>query len=341
MNEKTVLEFFAIGILVLSLVGAISPVKPEIDITGYSTIRVINSSFPSETAYESEKSYLIDIITAEIPVKIQVENAVPIQEILIKTLEINKDVNINVKDISYDQKSALITDEIYGLFEIQSNELKDISSIEMIFKVNKAWIEKNNIDADKIFLNQFIAGSWVSVGTEKINESDGFVLFKAYTKRIGLFAITGIKKPKVQEIEVQPAPVEEETPIEEEPTIEKPVSGLQLSMIVINVLKFAVAPLILVFVVFFMYGYLSKELRRSTEVRDFKDMMLAKFNEYIMKQRVEQRKVEMLARYFFRLEKQGKSPKWLWASARVRSWPREHIKKALQLKDELKKEHKK
>jgi hypothetical protein len=57
------------------------------------------------------------------------------------------------------------------------------------FKVNKTWIEKNNVSEAMITLQRYDK-EWQSLSTEKVGEDKNYVYFKAKTPGYSFFAIT-------------------------------------------------------------------------------------------------------------------------------------------------------
>ncbi len=65
------------------------------------------------------------------------------------------------------------------------------------FKVPRAWIEGNNINEAKIFLNRFHENAWVQLSTEKVGEDEEFLYLRSETHGFSFYSITGQKKGAV------------------------------------------------------------------------------------------------------------------------------------------------
>jgi len=62
------------------------------------------------------------------------------------------------------------------------------------FKVEKKWMEDNDLEHGSITLNRYHNEEWVPLPTSKINESTSYVYFESHTTGFSPFAITGPKK---------------------------------------------------------------------------------------------------------------------------------------------------
>ena len=92
------------------------------------------------------------------------------------------------------------------------------------FRVDKAWLEENEVDADSLDL-WYYDNSWSKLDTRKLDEnSNTYVYFEAKTPGFGPFAIVAPGKDGSGSIEVEPVPTEtSEDDVASEP--EKPSSG--------------------------------------------------------------------------------------------------------------------
>lgn len=59
------------------------------------------------------------------------------------------------------------------------------------FRVEKNWIEENEIDVDTIRLCRYSDGQWNDLDTQKISEDDTYLHFEASTPGFSPFAIVG------------------------------------------------------------------------------------------------------------------------------------------------------
>jgi PGF-pre-PGF domain-containing protein len=106
-------------------------------------------------------------------------------QIITRNLKENDLMNMNI---------SIINKTLYQYFEIiKNNDDKNIANIEVEFKVNKSWIENNNISSVNLF--KFENNSWKSLKTEKISEDSNSVYYNAFSTTLSLFAIIGDVKP--------------------------------------------------------------------------------------------------------------------------------------------------
>ncbi len=70
----------------------------------------------------------------------------------------------------------------------------DIDSITIYFKIEKSWIENNNIDKESIKLLRYKDYVWYELTTTYNNEDDNYVYYNAVTKGLSTFAIIGLEK---------------------------------------------------------------------------------------------------------------------------------------------------
>lgn len=98
--------------------------------------------------------------------------------------------------------SGAPSDEIYKFLNIWigNGGYGTSDSIEnpvVCFKVEKSWIQDNNVDQSSITLNRYIDNEWNQLSTNLSDEDDKYLYFTAKTSGFSQFAITG--KTKVKE----------------------------------------------------------------------------------------------------------------------------------------------
>ena len=79
------------------------------------------------------------------------------------------------------------------------------------FKVNKTWVETENINVSTITLHRYSNDSWNALPTYSAGENGTYLLFEAETPAFSPFVITGFKEPEVVQTQVAQTPVTEET----------------------------------------------------------------------------------------------------------------------------------
>ncbi|MBN2422026.1 PGF-pre-PGF domain-containing protein [Candidatus Woesearchaeota archaeon] len=139
---------------------------------------------------------------------------------LIKELN---DTKIKVTALS--EKPETITKpegyEIYQYLEITPTRIsdEDISRVELLFSVNKSWIEGKPIDEESVRLFKFGNGNWIELMTSKPSSGDDSVSYKSISSGFSYFAITGKIKEIEEIIEEEVQPEEEQPPADTGNTI--------------------------------------------------------------------------------------------------------------------------
>ena len=88
------------------------------------------------------------------------------------------------------------------------------------FRVEKRWIEENNIDRDTIRLCRYSSGSWNDLDTRMTSEDDRYIHFEADTPGFSPFAIVGapVKNTTTEELRsTEESPEDSNLPEEEVP----------------------------------------------------------------------------------------------------------------------------
>ncbi len=138
----------------------------------------------------------IPLITPEAPARVEVENtAVTVLDISV--LDTVENVRIIVRELVDRPAEIAIAapGAIYRYLEIIEENItdNDISSVTITFKVEKTWIEGENIDENTITLKRYNTenGEWVSLPTVKVDEDATYVYFSVTSPRLSYFAISG------------------------------------------------------------------------------------------------------------------------------------------------------
>ncbi len=102
-------------------------------------------------------------------------------------------------------KSSLVSkplsDEIYKYFNLWVGNAgfatsKNIENPVICFKVEKDWIEDNDINKTSIALNRYNSGKWEQLPVNLSEEDDRFLYFTGQTPEFSFFAITGKTESK-------------------------------------------------------------------------------------------------------------------------------------------------
>ena len=98
-----------------------------------------------------------------------------------------------------DKKPAEIVHEIVGkvyhYIKIDKSNIQDknVKKVKLRFRVEKSWINENNIDVDTIALYRY-TNKWEKLNTVKISEDSENVYFEAESPGLSVFAIAGEEK---------------------------------------------------------------------------------------------------------------------------------------------------
>jgi PGF-pre-PGF domain-containing protein len=155
-----------------------------------------NWSFAVSIAPPTPPSVEIPLITLEAPARVEVENAA-ITALEISVLNTVENVRITVQELVDRPGEIAIAapGAIYRYLEIIKENItdNDIGSVTITFKVEKAWIEGENIDENTITLKRYNPenGGWVSLPTAKVSEDATYVYFSATSPGLSYFAVSG------------------------------------------------------------------------------------------------------------------------------------------------------
>jgi PGF-pre-PGF domain-containing protein len=123
-------------------------------------------------------------------IKFQALNYLENFQIITKILKEGELANKNIPKIDKN---------VYRYVEIIKEGIddKNITNIQVGFKVNKNWIKENEIDANRIKLFKFKDNSWMVLETEKTSEDANSVYYKTSPPDLSTFVIAGEKVEKM------------------------------------------------------------------------------------------------------------------------------------------------
>ncbi|WP_305891097.1 PGF-pre-PGF domain-containing protein [Methanolobus chelungpuianus] len=97
--------------------------------------------------------------------------------------------------------------------------IHNADNILILFKVNRQWIEENNIDVSTIRMTRFHEGQWNNLPTYKEREEDDYIYFYSETPGFSIFEVVGdgiYIPPEDAPFHVKsPVSFKEETPVED------------------------------------------------------------------------------------------------------------------------------
>jgi hypothetical protein len=82
---------------------------------------------------------------------------------------------------------------VYKYLEIVAEKVTNdnITSAAITFKVEKSWIENENIDPNTVTLRRYHSGQWQDLVTDKIREDNTYIYYVAVTPGFSIFAVSG------------------------------------------------------------------------------------------------------------------------------------------------------
>ena len=109
---------------------------------------------------------------------------------------INQANNVKITVTKLDEKPASVTHEItgrlYQYLEITPTNIEDnnIKNATVQFKVEKTWVNQNNINKSTVALNRY-TNAWTRLVTRMKNEDNEYVYYEADTPGFSVFVISG------------------------------------------------------------------------------------------------------------------------------------------------------
>ena len=109
-------------------------------------------------------------------------------------------VKLSIKKLSKKPTLLRASDKVYEYFELEKNiENRDIKKAILRFKVNKAWLDKKELEKEDITLKSY-TNKWQNVTTAIIDSDDNYVYYESELQRLSYFAIAS-KRPKEEAVE--------------------------------------------------------------------------------------------------------------------------------------------
>jgi PGF-pre-PGF domain-containing protein len=150
--------------------------QPQVFITQATNIKDVKANIP--TIFTTSNPDLLKITEVEITA---IEN--------VKNVEVKVDIPLPIeipKNFAEKNKVSLIYLKITA--NISSEK---ISNAKIRFKVEKAWINANNIDPNKIFLYKLVNNDWIQLPTRKMSEDVSNIYYESTLSSLSIFVIAG------------------------------------------------------------------------------------------------------------------------------------------------------
>lgn len=186
-----------------------------------------------------------------------------ITRIIINANNTIRNAEITIQEIGKPVNITNVTGIPYCYFNITTTNLTatDIATATIEFKVNKSWINENDIDETTITLNRYsnITGNWRALPTTKIEEDNTSLYFESETPGFSFFAVSGEKKTVTMatteaptaEATAIPVPLPKVTPVSSIPTpvpLSTHIHGFPGSLILIVIAVIVIGGIIIVVV---------------------------------------------------------------------------------------------
>ncbi len=222
------------------------------------TVYQTSGSLPPSSLSSSAKTSTFTRILPGEAKTMAVDGNIGIIQIEVSVKSTADDITITVKKL--DKKPDYVTaipDKLYRYFELSHQNIQDkIEKVKIKFKVEKSWINTNNIDESTIILNRYSGSQWNKLPTTKLSGDANYTYLEAESPGLSIFAVSGEEKiilvPKEKPAENMTIQEEEKLPEKTEEVEEKPKVSFLIYVISIVVI-------VLLMIVFFVI----KKLKRK------------------------------------------------------------------------------
>lgn len=149
------------------------------------------SSSPGSTDLAVKKSF--PELKASTPNTFTIEdNNIIVREIAIKSTEDSQDVEVQVEQFNQQDLVESPVGNVYRYFTISKTGISNsqIDSVTVKFRVNKAWLESNDIKPENLKVNQY-TDKWNEIQPLKSSEDEQYHYYQADASGFSMFAVTG------------------------------------------------------------------------------------------------------------------------------------------------------
>ncbi|MBN2368718.1 PGF-pre-PGF domain-containing protein [Candidatus Woesearchaeota archaeon] len=104
-------------------------------------------------------------------------------------------VDMIVQVISQPSELSKLKDEVFQYIKVDKTELtdSDVTDVTIKFRVDKTWLDANNIDEDNLALYRY-SGYWIKMSTDKKSSDSSYVYYEADCPGLSYFGISGTEK---------------------------------------------------------------------------------------------------------------------------------------------------
>ncbi|RLF42303.1 MAG: hypothetical protein DRN12_00720 [Thermoplasmata archaeon] len=183
------------GITVTYYIKAVDNAPQETTSNVYSfTVEKKNISKPPSSKPPSEENIVnltVNSIAAGGIRNISLEKyGLTVEKIKIKAKKNIEGLNVNIEELS--GKPSDIPEpleSVYIYFSIETDAEEDIS-MTFTFKVEKTWLDENNLDKNTVKLLRYHNDKWQPLKTSIIKEDNEYIYYESETPGLSIFAIT-------------------------------------------------------------------------------------------------------------------------------------------------------
>jgi len=107
----------------------------------------------------------------------------------IKNVEVRVDIPLPIEiSTNFVEKNKVFLTYLKITTNISSEK---IANAKIRFKVEKTWVNVNNIDPSKVFLYKLVNGNWIQLPTQKITEDNNNIYYESTLNSFSIFVIAG------------------------------------------------------------------------------------------------------------------------------------------------------
>jgi len=142
---------------------------------------------------------------ASVTVNVEKSEQIGVNSVFIQVNNPAKEITVTVT--KQDGKPADVEQDVegkkYRYMDIEEEGINEsgIETSVVRFSVNTSWIQENNIDPNRVFLNRYANGQWNRLSTDKMVETSSKVVYEAETPGFSYFAVSSDEQQEQQETE--------------------------------------------------------------------------------------------------------------------------------------------
>lgn len=135
-------------------------------------------------------------------VVMDIEKNMAITEVSFTSKKVLKNTKLSVEQLKKCPVRQEAADYVYAYSDISKSNLNDIKDIMIKFKIEKKWLEKNNLKQSDISMRRY-EGGWRELPVRKAGSDAKYIYFKAAAKNFSYFAVVS-KAKKLEEAPKEP-----------------------------------------------------------------------------------------------------------------------------------------